>query len=182
MKRHPALGATALLLTTCLSACSGGSPASTDDKPQAPTSHAVAASSQPVKPAARKLSTAQARKTAAAVLEKEDQVFLDFLAKGEDVTATPDFTAWYEKAIVGLDMKQTAFDRADAYFTADNEPTDLLEQWRSDNGEANAKITQYAMDGTSPDVPNAHTRKDASDARTALAKADTDADKIASGS
>ncbi|MFE4549663.1 hypothetical protein [Streptomyces sp. NPDC056785] len=178
MKRHPTVWAAPLLLTACLSACSGSSPASTNDKPSAPTSHAVTASTQP----AKKLPTAQARKKASAVLEKEDQIFRDFLAKGEDVTGTGDFAAWYKKAIVGLDMKQTAFDTADAYFTADNEPTDLLEQWRSDNSEANAKITQYAMDGTRPDAPNTQTRKDASDARAALAKADADADKIASRS
>ncbi|MEU3247769.1 MULTISPECIES: hypothetical protein [unclassified Streptomyces] len=182
MKRHLAASAAALLLTACLSACSSSSPAITNDKPKAPASHAVAASSQPAKPAAKKLPTTQARKKAAAVLEKEDQDFRTFLAKGEDVTGTPEFTVWYQKATVGLDMKQTAFDKADAYFTADNEPTKLLEQWRSNNGEANAKITQYAMDGTSPSAPDATTRKDAADARAALAKADKDAEKIASGS
>lgn len=76
----------------------------------------------------KKLPTSQARKQAAMILKKEDQDFRDFLSKGETVTGTADFTAWYQKAIVGLDMKQTAFNKADAYFTADNEPTDLLEQ------------------------------------------------------
>jgi hypothetical protein len=129
-----------------------------------------------------KPATALARKKAAAILEKEDQDFRDFLAQGETVTGTPQFTPWYQKAIVGLDMKQNAFNKADAYFTADNEPTDLLEQWRSDNGDANAAITQYAVDGLSPDAPNTTTRKDAADARAALAKADKDAEKIANGS
>lgn len=132
--------------------------------------------------AAPKPATAQARKKAAAILMKEDQDFRSFLIQGENVTGTPEFTAWYQKAIAGLDMQQTAFSKADAYFTADNEPTDLLEQWRSDNGDANAKITQYAMDGTSPDAPDAQTRKDVADARAALAKADKDAEKIANGS
>ncbi|MER8011799.1 hypothetical protein [Streptomyces sp. NPDC094149] len=123
----------------------------------------------------------EARKKAAAILEKEDQDVRDFLAKGVKATGTPGFTAWYQKAIVGLDMKQTAFSKADAYFTADNEPTDLIEKWRSDNGEANAKVTQYAMDGTSPDAPNAKTRRDAAAAFSALEQADKDAKTIASG-
>jgi hypothetical protein len=128
-----------------------------------------------------KPSTAQARKQAAVILKKEDADFRTFLAKGQSVVGTPDFTAWYQKAIVGLDMKQTAFSKADAYFTADNEPTDLIEQWRSDNGDANAAITQYSVDGLSPDAPNAKTQQDAKDALTALAKADKDADRIANG-
>jgi hypothetical protein len=132
--------------------------------------------------APKKPSTAEARRKAAVILEKEDQDFRDFLTQGEKVVGTPDFTAWYQKAIVGLDMQQNAFKKADAYFTADNEPTDLIEAWRSDNGDANAKITQYAMDGTSPDAPDATTRKDAADCRAALAKADKDAEKIANGS
>lgn len=124
---------------------------------------------------------AQARKKAAAILEKEDQDFRDFLAQGVKVTGTPDFTAWYQKAIVGLDMQQNAFKKADAYFTSDDEPTDLLEAWRSDNGDGNSRITQYAMDGTSPDAPDATTRKDAADCLAALAKADKDAEEIANG-
>lgn len=131
-----------------------------------------------------KLATAQARKQAAVILKKEDADFRTFLAKGQSVVGTTDFTAWYQKAIVGLDMKQTAFSKADAYFTADNEPTDLIEQWRSDNGDANAAITQYSVDGLSPDAPNAKTQQDAKDALTALTaltKADKDAEKIANG-
>ena len=132
--------------------------------------------------APKKPSTAEARKKAAAILEKEDQDFRDFLAQGESVVGTPQFTAWYQKAIVGLDMKQTAFSKADAYFTADNEPTDLLDDWRWNNGNADGLISQFASDGTYPDAPNATTRKDASDCRAALAKADKDAEKIANGS
>ncbi|MFE5368180.1 hypothetical protein [Streptomyces mirabilis] len=132
-------------------------------------------------PAAKKPATAEARKKAAAILKKEDADFRTFLAKGESVVGTPDFTAWYQKAIVGLDMKQTAFSKADAFFTADNEPNDLIEAWRSDNGDANAAITQYSVDGLSPDAPNAANRQDAKDALGALAKADKDADRIANG-
>lgn len=137
---------------------------------------AAATSSTP-----KKVSAADARKKAAAILTKEDADFRDFLAQGESVVGTPQFTAWYQKAILGLDMKQTAFTKADSYFTADTEPADLLEQWRADNGDANAAITQYAMDGTDPDAPNAKTRKDAADCRAALVKADKDAEKIANG-
>lgn len=143
---------------------------SASTKPTTSTTHAPA-----------KLSLAESRKKAAAILVKEDADFRAFLAQGESVVGTPEFTAWYQKAVVGLDMQQTAFKKADSYFTADTEPTDLLEQWRSDNGNANAAITQYANDGTDPDAPNAATRKDAADARAALAKADGDAAKIAAG-
>ncbi|EST24371.1 hypothetical protein M878_30625 [Streptomyces roseochromogenus subsp. oscitans DS 12.976] len=129
-----------------------------------------------------KQASADARKKAAAILEKEDQDFRDFLAKGEDVVGTPQYTSWYNKAVVGLDMQQNAFKKADAYFTADNEPTDLLEAWRADNGDGNAAITQFGSDGLSPDAPDAATRKDASDCLAALAKADKDAEKIAKGS
>ncbi|MGW1169690.1 hypothetical protein [Streptomyces sp. NPDC002550] len=189
MKRS--LTAMGVILIATLTACGPS------DKPKATPVHATTASSSPVKtqhsaapvkagstgaPAAKKPPTAEARKKAAAILEKEDQDFRDFLAQGEKVTGMPQFTAWYQKAIVGLDMKQTAFSKADACFTADNEPTDLMEQWRSDNGDANSRITQYAMDGTSPDAPDATTRKDASDCLADLAKADKDAEKIANGS
>ncbi|MEV7691565.1 hypothetical protein ACFW1F_24175 [Streptomyces bungoensis] len=57
-------------------------------------------------PAAKKLPTAQARKKAAAILLKEDADFRAFLAKGESVTGTPQFTAWYQQAIVGLERKR----------------------------------------------------------------------------
>lgn len=128
-----------------------------------------------------KPATAEARKKAAAILEQEDQDFRDFLAEGEPKIGTPQYTAWYNKAVVGLDMQQNAFKKADAYFTADNEPTDLLEAWRADNGDGNAAITQFGSDGLSPDAPDAATRKDAADCLAALAKADKDAEKIANG-
>lgn len=127
---------------------------------------------------AQKPATAEARRKAAAILEQEDQDFRDFLAQGEDAVGTPKWPAWDQKAIVGLDMKQNAFSKADAYFTADNEPTDLLEQWRSDNGDANAAITRFA--GTGP-VMDAQSRQIAADCLAALAKADKDAEKIANG-
>lgn len=148
-----------------------------------PTRTAVSAkpAATPTTHAPKKPSAAEARKKAAAILVKEDQDFGDFLTQGEDVVGTPQFTAWYQKAVVGLDMQQNAFKKADAYFTADTEPTDLIEAWRADNGDANAAITQYANDGTDPDAPNAKTREDAADCRAALAKADKDAAKIANG-
>lgn len=154
----------------------------TPAKAKAPAKTAAPAKATAAKQPAKKPDTAQARKKAAAILEKEDQDFRDFLAQGVKVTGTPDFTAWYQKAIVGLDMQQNAFKKADAYFTADTEPTDLLEAWRSDNGDGNSRITQYAMDGTSPDAPDASTQRDAADCLAALAKADKDAEKIANGS
>lgn len=166
------LTATAVLLLAGLTACSSSSD-STADTPAKPGATGT--------PATKRPPTAQARKQAAAILEKEDQDFRDFLAKGVKVTGTPQLTAWYQKAIVGLDMQQTAFKKADSYFTAANEPTDLLEAWRSDNGVGSAAITQYAMDGTSPDAPNAKTRADAAAALKALGKADRDAEKIADG-
>lgn len=167
-------------------ASSSPSPSKTaPTKTPSPTPTHTAASKKPAAAptthAPKKPSAAEARKKAAAILTKEDASFRDFLAQGESVVGTPDFTAWYQKAIVGLDMQQNAFRKADAYFTADTEPTDLIEAWRADNGDANAAITQYAMDGTYPDAPNAKTRKDAADCRAALAKADKDAEKIANG-
>lgn len=141
-----------------------------------PSNTPPASSSPSSKPA-----TAEARKKAAAILNQEDQDFRDFLAEGEPKIGTPQYTAWYNKAVVGLDMQQNAFKKADAYFTADNEPTDLLEAWRADNGDGNAAITQFSSDGLSPDAPNATTRKDAADCLAALAKADKDAEKIANG-
>jgi hypothetical protein len=190
MKRTRATAATAVLLAA-LAACSSSNTTSSSGKSGTPhSSHpaAGATAKKTTSPAkttatpAKKLTTAQARKQAATILKKEDQDFRDFLAQGENVVGTPQFTAWYNKAIVGLDMKQNAFQKADAPFTADNEPTNLIEAWRSDNGDANSRITQYAMDGTAPDAPNATTRKDAADARTALDKADKDAGQIANGS
>ncbi|MFD8726161.1 hypothetical protein ACFV2H_51725 [Streptomyces sp. NPDC059629] len=190
-----------VLLGAIGSAVGGGK---TDTKTTAAKADATTASSSPspsksapVKPvhtsagkkpavgkmaATKKLSTAEARKKAAAILEKEDQDFRDFLAEGEPKIGTPQFTAWYQKAVAGLDMQQNAFSKADAYFTADNEPSDLLEAWRWDNGNADGLITQFATDGTSPDAPDAKTRKDASDCLADLAKADKDAEKIANSS
>ncbi|MBD0744178.1 hypothetical protein [Streptomyces sp. CBMA152] len=76
-------------------------------------------------------------------------------------------------------MKQTAFSKADAYFTAGDEPTDLLEAWRWDNGDADAAIMRFA--GTGPEM-DAQSRKNAADCLAALAKADKDAEKIANSS
>ncbi|MFJ5035906.1 hypothetical protein ACIQB5_49890 [Streptomyces sp. NPDC088560] len=130
---------------------------------------------------AQKPATAEARKKARAILEQEDQSFRDFLAKGEDVVGTAQFSASYQKAILGLDMKQTAFSKTDANFTAGNEPTDLLDDWRWNNGNADGLISQFASDGTSPDAPDTETRKDVADCLADLSKADKDADKIANG-
>ncbi|MFF7142259.1 hypothetical protein ACFZB5_13555 [Streptomyces nodosus] len=170
----------AILLLSVVAACDNS------DHPQpakarSTTSAASQGASAPSTPAKKPL-TVEARKQAAAILKKEDADFRAFLAKGQNVVGTPDFTPWYQKAIVGLDMQQTAFQKADALFTADNEPTDLMEKWRNDNGAANAAITQFATDGTAPDAPNSKTRKDASDALAALTKADKDADRIAKNS
>ncbi|WP_019059969.1 hypothetical protein [Streptomyces prunicolor] len=189
MRRTLTITATVLLLGP-LAACNSGSTKTHSAKTSSatashsakPTKTAAPAKAGSTGTAAKKPPTAQARKKAAAILTQEDTDFRTFLSKGQTTVGTTDFTAWYQKAVVGLDMKQTAFSKADALFTADNEPTDLLEQWRSDNGVANATITQFANDGTSPDAPNAKTRKDASDALNALAKADKDAAKIANGS
>ncbi|MDF3300143.1 hypothetical protein [Streptomyces tropicalis] len=188
MRRTLTTAGTAVLLAG-LAACSSSTPSNNK-----PASHTTASS--PTKPSqtgaakktsatgapAKKLPTAQAQKEAAAVLEKEDQDFRDFLAEGIKVTGALQYTAWYQKAIVGLDMQQNAFTKADSSFTDANEPMDLLEQWRTDNSEADSRITQYAMDGTHMDAPNATTRKDAADCLAALAKADKDAEKIANGS
>lgn len=183
MNKTLTAAAAATLLLAALTACGPSA------KPKATPVHAnssptkATTSATPAKggTAAKKLPTAQAQKKAAAVLEKEDADFRTFLTQGESVVGTPKFTAWYQKAIVGVDMQQNAFKKADAYFTASNEPTALMEQWRSDNGDANTKITQYAQDATSPDAPNAKTRKDAAECLSGLAKADKDAEKIANG-
>lgn len=191
MKKTVTTTALAVVLLGALAACN-------TDKPKAastPTASHASASSSPTKaakttapakagatatPAAKKPATAQARKQAAVILEQEDQDFRDFLAQGEKAVGTPQWPAWNQKAIVGLDMKQTAFSKADALFTADNEPADLLEQWREDNGEADSGITRFAND-TGPEL-TAASRKDASDVLTLLEKADKDAEKIANGS
>ena len=130
---------------------------------------------------AAKPATAAARKQAAAILKAEDQRFRDQLAKGQRVVGTPDFTAWYQTAIVGFGTDQAAFKRADALFTADNEPTDLLEAWRWHNGNADGAISTFAQDGTAMDAPDAKTRQDAKDALAELAKADSAADRLAAG-
>ncbi|MFJ8345044.1 hypothetical protein ACIQ9J_01445 [Streptomyces sp. NPDC094153] len=173
MRRTLATTAAILLLSTA-AACSSS------DHPQ-PVKARTATSAAPGGAPAKKPPTAEARKQAAAILKKEDADFRAFLTEGQDAVGTPDFTDWYQKAIVGLDMQQTAFQKADALFTAKNEPTALMEAWRTDNASANAAITQFATDGTAPDAPNSKTRKDASDALKALEKADKDAEQIANG-
>ncbi|MFJ6215033.1 hypothetical protein ACIQGZ_17110 [Streptomyces sp. NPDC092296] len=129
----------------------------------------------------KKPPTAEARKQAAAILKAEDQRFRDQLAAGERVVGTVDFTAWYKKAIRGFGTKQEAFAKADALFTAENEPSDLIEAWREHNGDADAAITTFAEEGTAMDAPNAKTRAAAKEALADLAKADRDADRIAAG-
>ncbi|MFB6955465.1 hypothetical protein ACFCYB_00155 [Streptomyces sp. NPDC056309] len=163
---------TAVLLLSTIAACGSS------DHPQ-PAKARTATSAAPGGAPAKKPPTAEARKQAAAILKKEDANFRAFLTKGQNALGTPGFTDWYQKAIVGLDMQQTAFQKADGLFTAENEPTALMEAWRTHNAEANTSITQFAMDA-GPE-PDAKTRKDASDALRALEKADKDAERIANG-
>lgn len=120
------------------------------------------------------------RQAAAAILRGDDQHYRDELAKGQSLLGTPAYTAWYQ-AILTDTRYMPDFSKADKHFTADNEPTDLIEQWRSDNGDGASAVVQFAIDGLSSDAPNAATRKDAADALAGLGKADADAVKIAAG-
>ncbi|WP_055588661.1 hypothetical protein [Peterkaempfera griseoplana] len=184
--RRTTLPASATLLTAALlTGCTSTTASTSVDSNPSTISIDQSADAEAPAPAAsatlKKLPAAAARKQAAKILKAEDQRFRDQLAKGQRLVGTPGFTSWYQVAILGFGTKQEAFRKADGLFTADNEPTDLIEAWRTDNGNADGAIIQFAQDGTAMDAPNAQTRQDARDALAALVKADKDASRIAAG-
>ncbi|MDJ0346733.1 hypothetical protein [Streptomyces sp. PH10-H1] len=163
--------------TVAVPATQPPSPSLTHTAAPVKTTAAPASKAPPKVPA--KASAAD-RQAAAAILTADDQHYRDELAKGQSLLGTPAYTAWYQ-ALLTDTRYMPDFSKADKHFTADNEPTDLIEQWRSDNGDGASAVVQFAVDGLSSDAPNAATRRDATDALAGLAKADADAAKIAAG-
>jgi hypothetical protein len=114
-----------------------------------PTAAASVSPSPASKPAVAGTTAAPAKPAvpnyaaAAAILASDDEHYRREIAAGPPVLGTPAFTAWWQKASTDT-QNMDDFGKADAYFTADNEPTDLLEAWRTDNGQAVTDLYQFA--------------------------------------
>lgn len=156
--------------------------------PTAAFSSAAAGPAAPSNPTKSAASTPAAAPTAAAppnyaaaaaILLADDEHYRGEIAAGPPVLGTPAFTAWWQTASTDVQNEQD-FSKADAYFTADNEPTDLLEAWRTDNGNAVTDVYQFASAelkaGPGPATAEMHTWELAFQAD--IAKADADAKKL----
>lgn len=116
---------------------------------------------------------------AAAILLADDEHYRQEIAAGPPVLGTPQFTAWWQKASTDT-QNMDDFGKADAYFTADNEPTGVIEAWRTDNGNATSDVYQFAAAelaaGPGPATADMHTWEVAFQAD--IEKADADARQI----
>jgi hypothetical protein len=95
------------------------------------------------------------------------------------VLGTRAFTPWWQKASTDVQWHDDLA-KAEAYFTADNEPADLIEAWRNDSGNAVTDVYQFAaaelVAGPGPATADMHKWEVAFQAD--IAKADTDARKL----
>jgi hypothetical protein len=164
---------------------------------KAPTNAAPAKTAAPVKASAssapaQKLPTAEARKKAAAILRANDAYYQQEFNNGVTVilnrgsaNSFPAFRAWDEKAATDVQPGMDAFKKADAYFTADDEPASISD-WQGDNGTLSADIAQLASDGLGVGGPDDATYRqkvqdDASKFPHDFQVAEADVDKVAAG-
>ncbi|MFE9555147.1 hypothetical protein ACFYOD_16925 [Streptomyces sp. NPDC006703] len=172
--------------------------ASSSPKPSPSKRQSLKPSASPRTPAAAlaasvaPLPPAEARKKAAAVLRANDAYYQKefndgvpvILNRGSD-GSFPAFHAWYEKAATDVQPGMDAFKKADAYFTADDEPSSISD-WRDDNGNLSADIALLASDGLGVGGPDDATyrqkvHEDASKFPHDFQVAETDVDKVAAG-
>jgi hypothetical protein len=123
----------------------------------APTPTSTAASQSAVAlpvPGATHLAPASARHSAAAILQSSDayyqQVFNDgvpvILDRGQP-NSFPAFAAWQQAHGQGdVQEGMTAFQKADAFFSADDEPS-TISDWQGDNGQLSSDVVQLDNDG-----------------------------------
>lgn len=123
----------------------------------APTPTSTAASQSAISlpvPGATHLAPASARHSAAAILQSSDayyqQVFNDgvpvILDRGQP-NSFPAFAAWQQAHGQGdVQEGMTAFQKADAFFNADDEPS-TISDWQGDNGQLSSDIVQLDNDG-----------------------------------
>lgn len=141
---------------------------------------------------AASLPPAEARKKAAAVLRANDAYYQQEFNNGVTVILNrgsadsfPAFHAWYEKAATDVQPGMDAFKKADAYFTADDEPSSISD-WQGDNGNLSADVAQLATDGLGVGGPDDATYRqkvqaDASKFPHDFKVAEVDVDKVAAG-
>lgn len=141
---------------------------------------------------ATSLPPAEARKKAAAVLRANDAYYQQEFNNGVTVILNrgsadsfPAFHAWYEKAATDVQPGMDAFKKADAYFTADDEPSSISD-WQGDNGNLSADVAQLATDGLGVGGPDDATYRqkvqaDASKFPHDFQVAEADVDKVAAG-
>ncbi|MGW4517284.1 hypothetical protein ACWEO4_36120 [Streptomyces sp. NPDC004393] len=164
---------------------------------KAPTTATPTKTAAPVKARAsstpaQKLPAAEARKKAAAILRANDAYYQQEFNHGVTVVLNrgsadsfPAFHAWDEKAATDVQPGMDAFKKADAYFTADDEPASISD-WQGDNGTLSADIAQLASDGLGVGGPDDATYRqkvqaDASKFPHDFQVAEADADKVAAG-
>lgn len=116
---------------------------------------------------------------AGAVLLADDDHYRQVIASGPHVPGTRAFIAWWQKASTDVQWHDDLA-KAQAYFTADNEPVDLIEAWRNDNGNAVTDVYAFAAAklAAGPGPVTAEMRKQEVAFQADIAKADADARKL----
>ncbi|MBD0746684.1 hypothetical protein [Streptomyces sp. CBMA152] len=124
-----------------------------------------------------KTASVENRAAAAKILHANVQHYRDSLNTGRTTWGIPKFGPWTQQALLDLTY-QDAFAKADKQFTADNEP-DSINTWRDDIAAVTDAINDWAkknaLDTSSQPAPAT------TDVDKALAKADKDADDVATG-
>lgn len=193
-KKAPA--ASAVPTNPSLSASASSQPRPSASKSAAPKTSATASASAPMalpSTGPTHLAPASNRHKAAAILRASDayyqQVFNDgvpvILDRGQP-NSFPAFAAWQQAHGQGdVQEGMTAFKQADAFFTADDEPSTITD-WQADNGQLSSDIAQLDSDGDGvggPDDANyrAKVQADVAQFQKDFATAEKDADHVEAG-
>lgn len=137
---------------------------------------------------------ASARHSAAAVLHANDAYYQQEFNEGVTVSLArdqansfPAYHAWQSKAATDVAPGNAAFAKADAYFTADDEPSSITD-WQTDNGTLQSDLFKLAQDSLGVGGPGdldsqarAAVAADAKQEQQDYAVAEHDADRVATG-
>jgi hypothetical protein len=115
-------------------------------------------------------------RAAGAVLLADDDHYRQVMASGPPVLGTRAFAAWWQKASTDVQWHDDLA-KAQAYFTAENEPVDLIEAWRNDSGKAVTDVYEFAAVelAAGPGRTTAEMRRLEVAFQADIAKADADA-------
>jgi hypothetical protein len=137
---------------------------------------------------------ASARNGAAAILHANDAYYQQEFNEGVTVSLArgqsnsfPAYHAWQTEAATDVAPGNTAFAKADAYFTADDEPSSISD-WQADNGTLQSDLFKLAQDSLGVGGPGdldsqarASVAADIKQEQHDFAVAEHDAERVAAG-